>query len=177
MFPFSDWFDSGYIFCQSTEAWSFPSWCRGGFPWSCCSAHHGVSTVAVLVRGDRCPWYAGTGSLHSCSSSTRSSFSISWRRGYFPWSDCSSRPSRFPYCCIWWPMSLLRCRAFSLSWRRGRFTWSRLLVGPLRFYSSSSTRCSMSRFCTWCEFTGAVVEKTVALPRLHSVRNSLCSEL
>ena len=97
--------------CQSTEAWSvvptaencgksavavhrwssiFLSWCTGRFPWSCCSADHGVSTVAVLARGDRCPWYGGragtslcstTGALHSCSSSTRSSSSISWRRG------------------------------------------------------------------------------------------------
>ena len=47
----------------------------------------------------------------------------------FPWSDCSSRPSRFlPYCCFRWSMSLLRCRAYPLSWRRGRFTWSRLHV-------------------------------------------------
>ena len=40
-------------FCQSTEAWSFLSWCRGGFPWSCCSAHHGVSTAAVHHQGRR----------------------------------------------------------------------------------------------------------------------------
>ena len=35
------------------------SWCTRRFPWSCCSADHGVPTVAFLVRGDRCPWYAG----------------------------------------------------------------------------------------------------------------------
>ena len=56
---------------------------------------------------------------------------FSWRRGCFPWSDCSSRPSRFPYCFLHGG----RCpccggRAYPLSWRRGRFTWSRLLVGP-----------------------------------------------
>ena len=52
--------------------------------------------------------------LHSCSSSSRSSSSISRRRGYFPWSDCSSRPSRFPYSCMWWPISCCAGRAGSL---------------------------------------------------------------
>ena len=71
--------------CQSTEAcvwfrtaencaksavavhrWSsiFLSWCRGGFPWFCCSADPGDSTVAVLVRGDRRPCCAGRAGFH-----------------------------------------------------------------------------------------------------------------
>ena len=33
------------------------------------------------------------------------------------------------------------------------------------------------QLCWWCEFTGAVVEKTVALPRLHSLRISMRSDL
>ena len=31
----------------------FLSWCRGRFPWSCCSADHSYSPVAVLGQGDR----------------------------------------------------------------------------------------------------------------------------
>ena len=37
----------------------FLSWCRGRFPWSCSSADHGDSPVAVLERGDRRPCCAG----------------------------------------------------------------------------------------------------------------------
>ena len=64
MFPFSDWFDSGYIFCQSTEAWSFLSWCRGGFPWSCCPADHGVSTAAVHQHGRLPPFRVAEADSH-----------------------------------------------------------------------------------------------------------------
>ena len=39
--------------CSSSRSSTFPSWCRGRFPWSCCSADHGVSTFAVLERSDR----------------------------------------------------------------------------------------------------------------------------
>ena len=51
----------------AVHRWSsiFLSWCRGRFPWSYCSADHGDSTVAVLERGDRCPWYAGRGGSSS----------------------------------------------------------------------------------------------------------------
>ena len=35
-------------------SWSSSSWCTGRFPWSCCSADHRYSPVAVLERGDRC---------------------------------------------------------------------------------------------------------------------------
>ena len=31
------------------------SWCRGRFPWSCCSADHSTSPVAALGQGDRWP--------------------------------------------------------------------------------------------------------------------------
>ena len=35
------------------------SWCRGRFPWSCCSADHSNSPVAVLGQGDGWPCCAG----------------------------------------------------------------------------------------------------------------------
>ena len=50
--------------CSSSRSSTFPSWCRGRFPWSCCSADHGDSTVAVLEHGGSCPCCAGrAGSL------------------------------------------------------------------------------------------------------------------
>ena len=148
------------------------SWCTGRFPWSCCSADHGVSTVAFLVLGGRCPWYAGragtslcatTCALHTCSSSTRSSSSISWRRGCFPWSVCSSRPSRFPIAVYGGRCPCCAGRAYPLSWRRGRFTWSRLLVGPQIIPSCVWTRWSMPYF------------QVVRVPRVPSWRGQLCS--
>ena len=87
--------------------WSsiFLSWCRGRFPWSCCSADHSYFPVAVHEQGDQCLWYAGragsssrcqlcatTGAFHSCSTSTRSSSSLSRRRGISPCSSCSADP-------------------------------------------------------------------------------------
>ena len=68
---------------------------------ACDVRHHGrygpeehVFQVIVAVYGESL--CATTCALHTCSSSTRSSSSISWRSGCFPWSVCSSRPSRFP---------------------------------------------------------------------------------
>ena len=43
----------------STSSFRFLSWCRGRFPWFCCSADHGDSPVAVLEQGDRRPCCAG----------------------------------------------------------------------------------------------------------------------
>ena len=37
-----------------TSSLSSLSWCRGGFPRSCCSADHSSSPVAVHGQGDRC---------------------------------------------------------------------------------------------------------------------------
>ena len=115
---------------QSTEAWyviqtvencgnsavavhrwssNFLSWCRGGVPWSCCSADHGDSTVAVLVRGDRRPCCAGRASFHP-------------GRGVEVFShgpDCC-RTIEFPSSWIRWMMSLLCSRTGShvQVWRR-----------------------------------------------------------
>ena len=41
----------------------FLSWCRGRFPWPCCSADHSSSPVAVLGQGDRWPCCAGRSGL------------------------------------------------------------------------------------------------------------------
>ena len=75
-----------------------------------CRGAQADSRVLLFSR----PWF-----FHSCSSSTRSSSSFSWRRGYSHGLDCSSRPSRFPYCFIWWSMSLLRwsCISFVVAQR------------------------------------------------------------
>ena len=55
------WFDSGFLLIrQTTQALTG----TGRFPWSCCSADHGDSTIAFLERGDRCPCCFGhAGSL------------------------------------------------------------------------------------------------------------------
>ena len=93
----ASWFDSGYIlmpvyeflgvlspysaqclvlsgprYAPVTEfASSIPlSWCRGRFPWSCCSADHSNSPVAALGQGDRWPCCAGR-ALFSCRSHAR----------------------------------------------------------------------------------------------------------
>ena len=54
-----------------------PSWCRGSFPWSCCSADHGDSPVAVrmvidvlfvqVVQFHRC-WCGGDSCVSTVSS-------------------------------------------------------------------------------------------------------------
>ena len=81
----ASWFDSGYMLLPVYGFWCiFPyslqclvlsgpryapvteftslislSWCRGRCPWSCCSADHSNSPVAVLGQGDRWPCCAG----------------------------------------------------------------------------------------------------------------------
>ena len=54
-----------------------PSWCRGSFPWSCCSADHGDSLVAVrrvidvlfvqVVQFHKC-WFGGDSCVPTVSS-------------------------------------------------------------------------------------------------------------
>ena len=68
----------------------FLSWCTGRFPWSCCSADHGVSTVAVLARGDRCPRYAGRASSSTSLPVVCNDRCLPWRRGISPCSSCSA---------------------------------------------------------------------------------------
>ena len=61
VFQHNAWFDSGFLLMrQSTQALTG----TGRFPWSCCSADHGDSTIAALERSDRCPcWFGHAGSL------------------------------------------------------------------------------------------------------------------
>ena len=71
-----------------------PSWCRGSFPWSCCSADHGDSPVAVrividvlfvqVVQFHRC-WCGGDSCVPTVSSRGMSLTSLSWRSGWFLW--------------------------------------------------------------------------------------------
>ena len=104
--------------CSSSRSSTFPSWCRGIFSWSCCSADHSYSPAAVLERGDRCPWWQSCRfqSLpvvcndifpgYVCCSSTRSSAPC--RRAEAD--PLFSRPWRYSSCLLTqWPMSLL-CR-------------------------------------------------------------------
>ena len=51
VFQHNAWLDSGFLLIrQTTQALTG----TGRFPWSCCSAGHGDSTIAALERGDRC---------------------------------------------------------------------------------------------------------------------------
>ena len=135
MFPFSVWFDSGYIFCQSSEAWSFLSWCRGGFPWSCCSAHHGVSTAAVHHQGRHLPLRGAEAISHGLTvPADHRDSPIAVYGGRCPCcvvvhiscrdpetdSHGSVGPQSFPSPSTRWPMSLLCGPADShvLLWRR-----------------------------------------------------------
>ena len=51
----------------SSRSSTFPSWCRGSFPWSCYSADHSYSPVAVLERDDRCPCCAKSFTCPLCA--------------------------------------------------------------------------------------------------------------
>ena len=61
VFQHNAWLDSGFLLIrQTTQALTG----TGRFPWSCCSADHGDSTIAALECGDRCPCCFGhAGSL------------------------------------------------------------------------------------------------------------------
>ena len=53
--------------CSPSRSSTSSSWCRGRFPWSCCSADHRYSPVAVLERGDRCPCCAKSFTCPLCA--------------------------------------------------------------------------------------------------------------
>ena len=100
---------------------------------------------------------------------SRSSTSLSWRRGLLPWSGLFVGPRVSPVAahgdrCPCYA-GLAASPFTSLSWRRDSFPWS---CGPWRFRNCSWTRCSTFLFAGGESSTGApTVVKTVVLPQLH----------
>ena len=105
----------------------------------------GMQVVQVL------PLCATTGALHSCSSSTRSLSSLSWRRGISPLSCCSADHRDSIVAVHGGLCPCLQVVHFPLSWCRGRSPWScclQTIVSP----RCAWTRWSMPLLCRSCCF-------------------------
>ena len=132
-----------------------------------------LGIMAVMDQKDSCdmvPMFRllKLWSLRSCSPS-RSSTSLSRRRGSLSWSRPFVGPQTFPSCCTRFSTSLL-CRwsrFTSPSWRRGRFH------GPnCSFSHGHSTVAEHGGRCPCCAvlvFSSADVEETAELPQLQLV--------
>ena len=130
----------------------------------------GMQVVQVLPVV--CPLCATIGALCSCSSSTRSSTSPSRCRG-FPVVQTACRTKEIPSCWTRWSMPLFywlcTFQVIDIPVVAQRLAPMVRTVRLTMRFPSCWTLWAMSLWCRWCEFTGAVVKKTVVLPTVALV--------
>ena len=125
--------------------------------------------TAVLYSKDSCdmvPMFdcKKLRSLRSCSPS-RSSTSLSFRRGRSPWSRLFSRPLRLPSCC-----SISDGRCPVVHYVQVHFP-ARRTIETSQLQYASDRRCPC---CAVPQFSSADVEETVELPQLRPVERGHC---
>ena len=126
--------------CSLSWSSTSSSWCTSRFPWSCCSADHRYAPVAVLERGDRCSCCAKSFTCPLCAT-TGAPVCVAHQQGHLHPVVLQRRI----------PMVLFVQIIIEIPQLLGAVA-DALVVRVLQV------------------LTGAVLEETVDLPRLHLLR-------